>query len=117
MFGTVIASADGYGCITAESLSWIIKDSSELTEKYLKSWTTFVLVSGYAIIAFFLGQMAALLKFAMISAFVAAPIYAYLNYSLIKNEPTTSFGMRWFAISGIVFLAGFSALFLLQFLG
>lgn len=117
MFGTVITSADGYGRITAESLSLIVKDSSELTEKYLKLWTTFALASGYAIIAFFLGQMAALLKFAMISAFVAAPIYAYLNYSLIKNEPTTSSGMRWFAISGIVFLTGFSALFLLQFFG
>lgn len=115
MFGTVITSADGYGRTTAESLSLIMTDTSELTEKYVKAWTTFALVMGYALIAFFLGQMAALLKFAMISAFIAAPIYAYLNYSLIKNQPTTSVGMKWFAISGIVFLTGFSVLFLLQF--
>ena len=34
----------------------------------------------------FLGQMAALLKFAMISAFVTAPIFAYLNYALVKKK-------------------------------
>ncbi|WII96139.1 divalent metal cation transporter [Moraxella haemolytica] len=115
MFGTVITSADGYGRTNAESLSLIMKGTTELTEKYVKIWTTFALVMGYAIIAFFLGQMAALLKFAMIVAFIAAPIYAYLNYSLIKNQPTTSAGMKWFAISGIIFLTGFSILFLLQF--
>ncbi|XVE17961.1 divalent metal cation transporter [Moraxella sp. ZY200743] len=115
MFGTVITSADGYGRTNAESLSLIMKGTTELTEKYVKIWTTFALVMGYAIIAFFLGQMAALLKFAMIVAFIAAPIYAYLNYSLIKNQPTTSSGMKWFAISGIIFLTGFSILFLLQF--
>jgi len=52
----------------------------------------------------------------MISAFVTAPIFAYLNYSLIKSHgKKCSPMMNIYAICGIVFLAGFTVLFLLQF--
>lgn len=61
--------------------------------------------------------MAAMLKFAMITAFVTAPIFGYLNYKLIKKEGNISTGMTLFALAGIVFLSGFTILFLLQFFG
>lgn len=115
MFGTVITCMDGYGRTNAESQSLIKSGTTELTENYVKLWTTFTGVCAYILIAFFLGQMAALLKFAMISAFVTAPIFAYLNYSLIKSEGQLTSFMKYFAIAGIIFLSGFSVLFLLQF--
>ena len=115
MYGTVITCADGYGRTNAESLSLIKTGTTQDTEKYVMFWTSFAIVAGYILIAFFLGQMELLLKFAMISAFVTAPIFAYLNYSLIKSEGQLSTLMKWFAISGIIFLSGFTILFLLQF--
>ncbi|WFF37807.1 divalent metal cation transporter [Moraxella nasibovis] len=115
MFGTVITCMDGYGRTNAESQSLIKSGTTEFTENYVKLWTTFTGVCAYILIAFFLGQMAALLKFAMISAFVTAPIFAYLNYSLIKSEGQLTSFMKYFAIAGIIFLSGFSVLFLLQF--
>lgn len=115
MFGTVITCADGYGRTNAECLSLIRTYTTADTEKYVMLWTTVAIVAGYVLIAFFLGQMELLLKFAMISAFVTAPIFAYLNYSLIKSEGKLSIPMKYYAISGIVFLSGFTLLFLLQF--
>lgn len=115
MFGTVITCADGYGRTNAECLSLIRTHTTADTEKYVMLWTTVAIVAGYVLIAFFLGQMELLLKFAMISAFVTAPIFAYLNYSLIKSEGKLSIPMKYYAISGIVFLSGFTLLFLLQF--
>ena len=100
MYGTVITCADGYGRTNAESLSLIKTGTTQDTEKYVMLWTSFAIVAGYILIAFFLGQMELLLKFAMISAFVTAPIFAYLNYSLIKSEGQLSTLMKWFAISG-----------------
>lgn len=117
MFGTVITCADGYGRVNAESLSLIQTQTSDHTEKYVATSISFTVVAGYLLIAFFLGQMAHLLKFAMITAFVAAPIFAYLNYSLVKDESNLSTGMRYFAVAGIIFLTGFTVLFLLQFFG
>ena len=117
MYGTVITCADGYGRTNAESLSLVMTGTTERTEKFVMAWTTFTVIAGYGLIAFFLGSMATLLKFAMISAFVSAPIFAYLNYSLIKSEGQLTPAMKWYALSGIVFLSGFTVLFLLQFSG
>ncbi|MFB6349792.1 NRAMP family divalent metal transporter [Moraxella marmotae] len=117
MYGTVITCADGYGRTNAESLSLILTGSTADTEKYVSRWTAFTIVAGYGLIAFFLGQMAALLKFAMISAFVTAPIFAYLNYSLIKKHGKISPAMKWYTLACIAFLLGFTVLFLLQFFG
>lgn len=114
MFGTVITCIDGYGRTNAESLSLIKSGDTLLSEKYVKLWTTFTSIAGYVLIAFFMGQLAALLKFAMISAFVTAPIFGYLNYSLIKTENKLTPVMKWYAITGIAFLLAFTLLFLLQ---
>lgn len=115
MFGTVITCMDGYGRTNAESLSLIRTGTTDDTEKYVFMWISFTAITGFLLIAFFLGQMATMLKFAMISAFVSAPIFAYLNYSLIKSEGHLTPAMKWFALAGIAFLGGFTVLFLLQF--
>lgn len=113
MFGTVITCMDGYGRAIAESLTLIRHTESD--RKVIFTWTTFVAVGALILIAFFMGQMAMLLKFAMISAFVSAPIFAYLNYSLAKSHGKLSSIMNVYALSGIAFLSGFTILFLLQF--
>lgn len=69
------------------------------------------------IITFFTGQLGVMLKFAMISAFVSAPIFGWLNYSLVKNHKKLSMGMNALSIAGLIFLAGFALLFLANLAG
>ena len=76
-----------------------------------------MVMGGFVLINVFAGQMASLLKFAMISSFVSAPIFAYLNYSLAKTEHLLTAKMNIYALLGIAFLAGFAGLFLLGFFG
>lgn len=113
MFGTTITCADGYGRANAECLSLIT--NKPIKEKSVMIWTTFTVVAGLVLITFFKGQMASLLKFAMISAFVTAPIFAYLNYSLVKSEQKFTPLYHAYVLLAIIFLLGFTGLFLLTY--
>ena len=116
MFGTTITCADGYGRANAEC--WrLLKGESEINKKQIAFWTTYAIGGGLMIITFFTGQLGAMLKFAMISAFVSAPIFGWLNYSLVKKHKKLSAGMNALSIAGLIFLAGFALLFLANLAG
>ena len=116
MFGTTITCADGYGRANAEC--WrLIKGENEINKKQIAFWTTYAIGGGLVIITFFTGQLGAMLKFAMVSAFISAPIFGWLNYSLVKNHKKLSAGMNALSIAGLIFLAGFTLLFLANFAG
>jgi len=116
MFGTTITCADGYGRINAESLR-LIKDDANISQQQIVLWTTYCIVGGYIIITFFTGQLGAMLKFAMITAFVSAPIFGWLNYSLAKDQQNLSAGMKLYSIAGLIFLGGIALLFMAQLFG
>ncbi|MGE6480516.1 MULTISPECIES: NRAMP family divalent metal transporter [Psychrobacter] len=116
MFGTTITCADGYGRANAEC--WrLLKGEKEINKKQIAFWTTYAIGGGLVIITFFTGQLGAMLKFAMISAFVSAPIFGWLNYSLVTKHKKLSFGMNALSIAGLIFLAGFALLFLANLAG
>jgi|TARA_R110002020_G_scaffold4952_2_gene21188 Mn2+/Fe2+ NRAMP family transporter len=116
MFGTTITCADGYGRANAEC--WrLLKGEKEINKKQIAFWTTYAIGGGLVIITFFTGQLGAMLKFAMISAFVSAPIFGWLNYSLVTKHKKLSFGMNVLSIAGLIFLAGFALLFLANLAG
>ena len=116
MFGTTITCADGYGRANAEC--WrLLKGQSEITNKQVFFWTTYAIVGGLIIITFFTGQLGSMLKFAMISAFVSAPIFGWLNYSLVSGRQKLSPAMNALSIAGLIFLAGFALLFLASLTG
>lgn len=116
MFGTTITCADGYGRANAEC--WrLLKGESEINKKQVAFWTTYAIGGGLVIITFFTGQLGAMLQFAMISAFVSAPIFGWLNYSLVKKHKKLSAGMNALSIAGLIFLAGFALLFLANLSG
>lgn len=110
MFGTVITCADGYGRGIAECLSLVRK--TPISRASVIFWTTFSVVGGLLMITVFKGQMGAMLKFAMISAFVTAPIFAWLNYALIKKVKTLNPAYHAFMIFSLLFLVGFTLLFI-----
>lgn len=116
MFGTTITCADGYGRANAEC--WrLLKGESEINKKQVAFWTTYAIGGGLVIITFFTGQLGAMLKFAMISAFVSAPIFGWLNYTLVKNHQKLSTGMNAYSIVSLLFLGGVALLFLANLAG
>ena len=116
MFGTTITCADGYGRANAEC--WrLLKGEREINNKQVFFWTTYAALGGFILITFFAGKLGVMLKFAMISAFISAPIFGWLNYSLVKSRQNLSTGMNALSITGLVFLAGFAILFLLNLTG
>ena len=116
MFGTTITCADGYGRANAEC--WrLLKGEDEINKKQIAFWTTYAVGGGLVIISFFVGQLGAMLKFAMISAFVSAPIFGWLNYSLVKSHQKLSAGMNALSIAGLIFLGSFALLFLANLVG
>lgn len=114
MFGTTITCADGYGRSNAESWRLICGQAS-VNHRQVAFWTTYAIVGGLIIVVYFAGQLGAMLRFAMISAFVSAPVFAWLNYSLVKGEQRLSVWVHILSMAGLVFLLGFTVIFLLDF--
>lgn len=115
IFGTTITAMDGYARLNAESLR-LLQNRSEFSRKALGAWLSFLSVAGLLIVLYFGSALTAMLKFAMIMAFVAAPVFAWLNFALVRQTPLPSW-LRRLAWVGLVFLTGFALLFLANFFG
>lgn len=116
MFGTVITVIDGYGRACAESLR-LLRDQPEMTRRHKDAWITAIAGIGLAIVVWMSAELGTMLRFAMISAFLTAPVFAWLNFSIIRSEHRLSLGIRVLTYLGLVFLVGFSLLFLASELG
>ena len=118
MYGTTITVVDGYARAIAEPVR-LLRGSEKTGNAELFAWNIWVAGSGLAVIFWFDGVMANLLKFAMIAAFVSAPVFAWLNYRLVKGDKRhrLTAGMNALAIVGLLYLTGFAVLFLLNLSG
>ena len=116
MFGTTITVIDGYARLNTESIR-IIQHRTDFSAKSLSFWLTFFSVAGLLIIFYFGSQLGAMLKFAMIMAFVSAPVFAWLNFDLVRKQAHLPIWLRALAWSGLLFLTAFAILFLLNFFG
>lgn len=115
MFGTTIAVVDGYARACAESVR-ILRGQVQLSQCAVTWWITGITVLSLAIMLWMNAELAAMLRFAMISAFVTAPVFAWLNYSIVRDRGLSK-TMHALSIAGLVFLAGFTVLFLLNLVG
>lgn len=116
MFGTTITVVDGYARASGEALR-LLRGEREMRPQAVSLWITGISVVGLAIILLMQNQLAGMLKFAMTSAFVTAPVFAWLNLSLVSGERGLSPGLKALAYTGLVFLMGFTALFLANLTG
>lgn len=116
MFGTIISVVDGYGRACAESLR-LLRGQPRMSRRAKDTWITLIAVVGLVIVIFMSAQLAGMLRFAMISAFLTAPVFAWLNFSLVRHEHRLSPGLRALSWAGLAFLAGFAVLFLLSLTG
>lgn len=118
MYGTTITVVDGYARAIAEPIR-LLRGREKTGNIELFSWNIWVAGSGLAMIFWFSGAMAELLKFAMITAFLSAPVFTWLNYRLVKGDERHKLtaGMNFLAIVGLIYLIGFTVLFLLNLSG
>lgn len=117
MFGTTITVIDGYSRANAEALR-VLLNKKESSQAQLSLWMTFAAVAGLVIILVFMSDVAKMLNFAMICSFISTPIFAYLNLSLVlKGEHRVKGGLFWLSIIGLIYLTGFTLLFIAYHFG
>lgn len=112
MLGTTITVIDGYSRANAESFRLLMNraDSSQMA---LNIWMTAAAAIGIIIITMFMSDVATMLRFAMICSFVSTPVFAWLNLSLVlKGEHRVKGGLLWLSIIGLIYLTGFTLLFI-----
>lgn len=117
MYGTTIAVVDGYGRACAESLHLIRRGEGSAGRQAVMVWSTGIALVALAIIILFSAQMGELLRFAMMAAFIMAPIFAWLNFQLVRRQDHLSNTLRILSWVGLIFLGGFTLLFLASELG
>ena len=87
-----------------------------LNHKKISGYNTWILIISIItmiIFVFYESEMGALIKIATILSFITAPIYAIMNYSLVNSNYMPkkfklSKSMKFYSISGIIFLTIFS---------
>ncbi|MDO4998446.1 MAG: divalent metal cation transporter [Neisseria sp.] len=117
MFGTLLTVVDLYGRMLAESQRLILRNT--YSRKVMAFWSLYSAITGLILVLAFKGALGEMLNFAMIAAFLSAPAYAWLNYSLVRQEREVkiSSGLHILALLGLVYLTGFALLFLLHHFG
>ncbi|MDT9537776.1 divalent metal cation transporter [Streptococcus mutans] len=117
IFGTTITVVDGYSRANNETMR-LLFGRKEASQKALNVWMVFTSIIGIIIVLLFAGDVATLMRFAMIASFLTTPVYAYLNYSLVNNkEHKLSVWLNWLSIFGLIYLAGFAIFFLVYITG
>ncbi|MDO5640396.1 MAG: divalent metal cation transporter [Neisseria sp.] len=117
MFGTTLTAVDGYSRANTEAFR-LLKKESEYSTRALNIWIVLGCIAGMVVILFFKGSLAPMLKFAMITAFLTTPVFAWLNLMLARSaQHKISGGLMLFSWLGLLYLVGFAVLFLLQLVG
>lgn len=117
IFGTTITVIDGYSRANNECLRLLCRQD-EAKQSHLLIWTSLTALAGILIVFLFAGDVATMMRFAMICSFLSTPIFAWLNLSLVRKGAHKVTGwLYWLSIVGLVYLAGFALFFLAQLVG
>ena len=115
MFGTCIAVLDGYARSAKECFRLIFKRESKIPYYTIIIWA--IILGSLIIISLFGSSIKSLVDLATTISFMIAPFVAFANYKLVsapyvgkENSPQT--WLKYLAIGGMIYLIGFSMLFL-----
>ncbi|MDP4535930.1 divalent metal cation transporter [Alkalimonas collagenimarina] len=116
MFGTTLTVLDGYARSLNESFRLLGWQSSN-NRISQPCWLVAQALCGMAVILFFRSALGPMLTFAMTLAFLTTPVFAWLNFSLMRNNPTRPLKplLVWWSWLGLAYLVGFAVLFLLWY--
>ncbi|TGE76949.1 hypothetical protein C7Y70_18510 [Pseudoalteromonas sp. KS88] len=111
MFGTTLTVLDGYARTLNESHKLL---GFKQSKHSLNIWLILQSLAGMAVILFFKSALGPMLTFAMTLAFITTPIFAWLNFSLVRSEPSIQHSklVRTLSWIGLVYLIGFALAFL-----
>ncbi|WP_288985737.1 divalent metal cation transporter [uncultured Pseudoalteromonas sp.] len=112
MFGTTLTVLDGYARTLNESHKLL---GFKQSKHSLNRWLILQAMAGMAVILFFKSALGPMLTFAMTLAFVTTPVFAWLNFSLVRSEPAIKHSvlLRSLTWLGLVYLVGFAVAFVL----
>ncbi len=116
MFSTTITTLDASPRTMTRANNLLFNTKTKLTYWF---WIILLGLGTYIILRYFKDNMGLMVKIATVLSFLTAPFYAILNYLLITGKHTPeehrpNIYMRILSISGIIFLLGFSAWYLLS---
>lgn len=114
MLSTTLTVIDGYSR-SLEVSSKLAFASMKDSPRLYTLWMAFICLAAFAVILLFVNSLLALIDLVTVVAFLAAPVYGYLNYRLITSTHMPEAlqpgrGMRILSWAGLVFFAlvGFS---------
>ncbi|WP_165736248.1 divalent metal cation transporter [Pseudoalteromonas sp. C8] len=110
MFGTTLTVLDGYARTLNESHKLL---GFKQSKNSLNIWLILQALAGMAVILFFKSALGPMLTFAMTLSFVTTPVFAWLNFSLVRSEPAIKHSvlLRSLTWLGLVYLVGFAVAF------
>ncbi len=117
IFTTALTVIDGYPRAIEASFFQIYKKAERYTGKLIWLWAVILSILAALIIGVFAERMKAFLDFATIISFLAAPVFAILNYRTVisKSVPKKmrpAIFMRVLSWAGIIFLISFGIIFI-----
>ncbi len=116
IFGTVITVVDGYSRANNETLRLLL-GKKETSKKSLAVWISLTSIISLIIVYMFSGNVATMLRFAMIASFITTPFFALLNYTLVNNKHhQVKKWLKVMSIIGLVYLFGFALFFIFAWL-
>lgn len=116
MFSTTLTCLDAMPRVMARTTSLLMNEVEEKKSFYW-IWITALVIGAVVILQFFMTSMKELVTFATILSFLTTPFFAIANYLLI-NKPEVppqaqlNTKLKIWAWFGIIFLIGFSGLYL-----
>ena len=115
MFGTCIAVLDGYARSAKECFRLTFQRENKIPYYTIITWA--IILGSLIIISLFGSSIKSLVDLATTISFMIAPFVAFANYKLVstpyvgkENSPQT--WLKYLAIGGMIYLIGFSMLFL-----
>lgn len=116
IFGSALTVYDGYSRAVAEAVM-LSRGKRDTPPRVFVVTLLLVAICSFAIVMFFKTALLAMLGFAMTLAFITTPVFAWLNFKLVRkvemDEQVKSGRLIHFlSIAGLIYLFGFLLLFI-----
>ncbi|MBN2601421.1 MAG: Nramp family divalent metal transporter [Candidatus Marinimicrobia bacterium] len=119
MLSTTLTVFDAYPRTLAGSMQLLSVRRFKPGKYLYHFWAIFMIIAGFMIIACFTSGIKTLMDFATIVAFLAAPVFAIINYRVVTAPfmPEEYRPQKWLRIlswAGMIFLVTFSLIYILS---
>ena len=112
IFGTVLTVVDGYSRANDEALRLLL-NKKENSKNSLSIWISLTSIISLIIVYSFSGNVATMLRFAMIASFITTPFFGLLNYKLVNTKDhKVKPWLKVLSIIGLIYLFGFALFFI-----